>query len=105
MAEVTKAQNLIDNNPVVVFSKSWCPYCAATKKTLQDLQANFALYELDKLPDGAELQAALAKISGQTSVPNIYISQEHIGGNSDLQTLAKADKLTDLLRDAGALKA
>jgi glutaredoxin 3 len=53
------------------------------------------------LDDGAAIQAALKEISGQSSVPNIYIKKEHIGGNSDLQ--AKKGDLPELLKDAGAL--
>lgn len=51
--------------------------------------------------DGADIQAALKELSGQSSVPNIYIKQEHIGGNSDLQ--ARKGDLATLLKDAGAV--
>lgn len=51
--------------------------------------------------DGAELQDALEEITGQRSVPNIFISQKHIGGNSDLQ--AKKSQLDGLLKSAGAV--
>jgi glutaredoxin 3 len=51
--------------------------------------------------DGSDIQNALREITGQTSVPNIFIKQQHIGGNSDLQ--AKRGQLKDLLKDAGAL--
>jgi glutaredoxin 3 len=40
-------------------------------------------------------------MSGQTSVPNIYINKKHIGGNSDLQALKS--ELPSLLKAAGAL--
>jgi glutaredoxin 3 len=53
------------------------------------------------IDDGAAIQAALKEINGQSSVPNIYINQQHIGGNSDLQ--ARKAELDDLLKDAGAL--
>jgi len=49
----------------------------------------------------AAIQAALKEINGQSSVPNIYIGQKHIGGNSDLQAI-KAN-LPGLLKDANAL--
>lgn len=51
--------------------------------------------------DGAELQDALQEISGQRTVPNIYIATKHIGGNSDLQ--AKKAELPTLLQEAGAI--
>ena len=51
------------------------------------------------------MQDALQQITGQRSVPNIFIKQKHIGGNSDLQALNSQDKLEDLLKAAGAMKA
>lgn len=58
-------------------------------------------YQYCKTDDGTDLQNALEEISGQRSVPNIYISQKHIGGNSDLQ--AKKGELPSLLKEAGAV--
>ena len=52
------------------------------------------------MDDGAAIQDALQDISGQRTVPNIFIAKKHIGGNSDLQ--ARAD-LKDLLAAAGAV--
>ncbi|TVY76662.1 Glutaredoxin [Fusarium oxysporum f. sp. cubense] len=101
----TKIQQLIDNNSVVVFSKSYCPYCKQTKKTLDELNAEYELLELDEVPDGSALQDALEQISGQRTVPNVYIKQQHIGGNSDVQSLKSGGKLASLLKEAGALKA
>jgi len=100
-AAKTKAQNIIDENAVAVFSKSYCPYCKATKALLNDMGAKYFSIELDQVDDGAAIQAALKEINGQSSVPNIYIKKEHIGGNSDLQ--ARKGDLPTLLKDAGAL--
>ncbi|PLB46844.1 putative glutaredoxin [Aspergillus steynii IBT 23096] len=100
-AAKTKAQTLINENGVVVFSKSYCPYCNESKKLLNSLGAKFATVELDQLNDGAALQDALQEISSQRTVPNIFIQQKHLGGNSDLQ--AKKAELPQLLKAAGAL--
>lgn len=51
--------------------------------------------------DGSDIQAALAELTSQRTVPNIFINQKHIGGNSDLQ--AKKGQLPGLLKEAGAL--
>lgn len=51
--------------------------------------------------DGSDLQAALEEISGQRTVPNVFIAKKHIGGNSDVQ--AKKGELPALLKEAGAL--
>ncbi|KAL1965368.1 hypothetical protein VTN77DRAFT_5805 [Rasamsonia byssochlamydoides] len=100
-AAKVKAQNLINENPVVVFSKSYCPYCKATKATLSGLGAKYHVLELDEIEDGAAIQDALEELTSQRSVPNIFINKKHIGGNSDLQ--ARKAELPELLREAGAL--
>jgi len=96
-----KVQGIIEENPVAVFSKSYCPYCRASKETLTELGAKFYVLELDQVADGAELQEALKEITGQGTVPNIFIERKHIGGNSDLQ--AKKAELPALLKTAGAV--
>ncbi|RDW71192.1 putative glutaredoxin Grx1 [Coleophoma crateriformis] len=100
-AAKTKAEQIINDNSVAVFSKSYCPYCKATKALLNEMGAKYYAIELDQVDDGAAIQDALQQISGQRSVPNIYIKKQHIGGNSDLQ--AKKGDLPTLLKDAGAL--
>lgn len=52
------------------------------------------------MSDGAELQDALQEISGQRTVPNIYIAGEHIGGNSDLQALHSKGLLESKIKAA-----
>lgn len=54
---------------------------------------------------GSDLQDALQEISGQRTVPNVYIKQKHIGGNSDVQALQSGGKLKALLQEAGAISA
>tara|TARA_R110002003_G_scaffold27_23_gene1492 strand:+ start:326 stop:517 length:192 start_codon:yes stop_codon:yes gene_type:complete len=51
--------------------------------------------------DGSAMQATLGEMTGQTTVPNIFIAKKHIGGNSDLQ--AQKSNLKTLLKDAGAV--
>jgi glutaredoxin 3 len=47
------------------------------------------------------MQSTLGDMTGQTTVPNIFIGQQHIGGNSELQ--GKKKELKNLLKDAGAV--
>ena len=56
---------------------------------------------LSPADDGSEIQAALKEITSQSTVPNIFIGQQHIGGNSDLQ--AKKGELPTLLKEANAI--
>ena len=86
----------------MVFSKSYCPYCKSTKQKLDKTGAKYKLIELDHESEGDAIQNALQEISGQRTVPNIFINKKHIGGNSDLQAL-DASELDELLKTAGAL--
>lgn len=53
------------------------------------------------------MQDALLKITGQRTVPNIFINKEHIGGNSDFEAVVSkgkdGKKVEELLQAAGAL--
>jgi len=49
MAAKTKAQDIIDNHAVAVFSKSYCPYCNATKRLLSQMGAKYYAIELDQV--------------------------------------------------------
>jgi hypothetical protein len=48
-AAKTKAQGIIDDNAVAVFSKSYCPYCKAAKSLLTENGAKFYTIELDQV--------------------------------------------------------
>ena len=81
-------QDAIAANHVMVFSKTYCPYCSRAKDALYGLKATgMEVYELDVRKDGDELQAALLALTGQRTVPNIFIGGKHVGGCDT--TLAK----------------
>lgn len=89
--------------PVVVYSKSYCPYCAKTKALLKELGASFDVIELDKIKDGDDQQDALEAITGQRTVPNTFIGGKSVGGNSDIQSLHKGQQLVPKLKAVSAL--
>jgi glutaredoxin 3 len=83
MSQDDFAKSEINANDVVVFSKTYCPYCTATKELFSSLGVKYAVHELDKMEDGAELQNALFRITGQRSVPNVFVKGSHMGGNDE----------------------
>lgn len=90
-------QDTVSSNKVVVYSKTTCPFCAKTKELFSDMGVDATVIELNKRPDGPELQQALQDFSGQRTVPNVFVNGEHLGGNDDTQTAAKSGKLRELL--------
>jgi len=102
-----KAQALIDDNAVMIFSKSYCPYCNNAKRVLSDQGARYNAIELNQEADGDDIQNALQKMTKQRTVPNIFIGGVHIGGSSDLDAVVANGKdgksIEQLLKEAGAL--
>lgn len=86
----------------MVFSKSYCPYCQNTKRILSQHNAKFTAYELNQESDGDAIQKALLDMTGQRTVPNIFINKKHIGGNSDLEKI-NSSELDSMLKEAGAV--
>ncbi|KAG0149578.1 hypothetical protein CROQUDRAFT_653393 [Cronartium quercuum f. sp. fusiforme G11] len=91
-----KVEDAISEHTIIVFSKTECPHSRATMRTLNEFEKNIHVIELDQIPDGPEMQAYLKIKTGQSSVPNIFIHQTHIGGNSDIQHLKAKGELRSL---------
>ncbi|KAL6518818.1 hypothetical protein OROHE_017571 [Orobanche hederae] len=98
---LSKAKEIVSTNPVVVFSKTYCPYCVTVKDLLTKLGATFKAIELNTESDGSEIQAALGEWTGQRTVPNVFIGGKHIGGSTT--NLHNQGKLVPMLTEAKAL--
>ncbi|KAL6551474.1 hypothetical protein OROGR_007628 [Orobanche gracilis] len=100
---LSKAKEIVSTNPVVVFSKTYCPFCVTVKELLTKLGAAFKAVELDTENDGSEIQAALGEWTGQRTVPNVFIGGEHIGGCDATTNLHNKGELVPKLTEAKAL--
>ncbi|KAI8020253.1 hypothetical protein LOK49_LG04G03678 [Camellia lanceoleosa] len=98
-----KAKELVSSNPVVVFSKSYCPFCVSVKKLLTDIGATYKVIELDAESDGDDVQSALLEWTGQRTVPNVFVGGNHIGGCDKTMAMHKEGKLVPLLTQVGAV--
>ena len=92
----------IAENKVMVWSKSYCPFCSRVKTLLDDAGVPYEVVELDRLHEEAEIQDALAGMTGQRTVPNVFIGGAHVGGCDDTFALRDSGKLDALLEAAGA---
>jgi len=90
----------LDNN-VIVFSKTTCPFCTKIKNLFNDLGFKYEVVELDQRDDGSAIQAALLALSGQRTVPNVFIGGNHVGGCDDTLKLQAEDKLMALVNSGG----
>lgn len=81
---------------VIVYSSNWCPFCIQAKQLLESKGVAFEEIIVDGKPD---VRAAMAEKAGRTSVPQIWIGQQHVGGCDDLFALERSGQLAGLLQD------
>merc|ERR1739848_458200 len=98
---VKQVEQIVAASPLVVFSKTTCGYCSRAKSLLNSLNAKFDAVDLDKI--GSQMQKALAEITGQRTVPNIFMKGNSIGGCDDLMKLHSTGVLEQKLKEIGVL--
>jgi len=77
-----------------------CPYCARARSLLAS--KGVAVEEIDVELD-PEVQAEMqARSGGRSSVPQIFIAGQHVGGCDELEALEAAGRLDPLLKSSGA---
>uniref|UniRef100_V9KMF8 thioredoxin-disulfide reductase (NADPH) n=1 Tax=Callorhinchus milii TaxID=7868 RepID=V9KMF8_CALMI len=97
-----RVQELINTHYVLIFSKTMCPFCVKVKELFGSLEVNFHAVELDVLEDGAVMQAMLLELTGQNTVPNVFINKKHLGG-CDKTLQAHEDGLLKRLLEGGEM--
>ncbi|XP_028112031.1 monothiol glutaredoxin-S2-like [Camellia sinensis] len=89
--------------PVVIFSKSGCCFCHTIKILIHGFGASLAVYELDELPNGGQLERELLSLGCRPSVPAVFIGGELVGGSNEVMSLHIRGKLVQLLKKAKAI--
>ncbi|KAJ8628941.1 hypothetical protein MRB53_022264 [Persea americana] len=87
----------ISSHDIVVFSKSYCPYCKRAKSVFKELNKEAYVIELDQRDDGSDIQDALREIIGRRTVPQVFIHGKHVGGSDDTVAAYESGELAKLL--------
>eukprot|EP00239_Pterosperma_sp_CCMP1384_P006391 CAMPEP_0197856262 /NCGR_PEP_ID=MMETSP1438-20131217/28240_1 /TAXON_ID=1461541 /ORGANISM="Pterosperma sp., Strain CCMP1384" /LENGTH=548 /DNA_ID=CAMNT_0043471667 /DNA_START=559 /DNA_END=2205 /DNA_ORIENTATION=+ len=90
----------LDGPPAVLFTTSACPYCLKAKEALQNKSIDYE--EIDVTQDLSLLEK-LRESTGMSTVPQIFIGGQFIGGYDDL--IEASGSLTGLLVEAAATRA
>jgi glutaredoxin 3 len=91
----------------MVFARSYGPHNEQAKELLIklqrsiDVQIEFLDVDLLEGFDGSLILLELQQLTGQWALPNIFIGNKHVGGNSELDQIHAIGKLEDMLREAG----
>lgn len=80
---------------VEIYTGMMCGYCTRAKRLLDSKNVD---YEEIDVSLSSELRARMrSRAGGRTSVPQIFIDGDHVGGCSDLYALDNAGHLDRLL--------
>jgi peptide-methionine (R)-S-oxide reductase len=99
----TQIEEIIGLQPVVVFSKTTCPFCAKAKQALNDAGVpRAATIELDTLdPKVAnEIQDHLMTLTGARTVPRVFVGHKFIGGGTETASMGESGQLKTLVDEA-----
>ncbi len=75
---------------VVMYSTRFCPYCVRARMLLDQKNVPYTDIRIDEHPDR---RAEMEQRAQRTSVPQIFIGDEHVGGCDDLFALEAAGEL------------
>ncbi|CAN0101594.1 unnamed protein product [Lampetra planeri] len=98
----TRVQGLVERVPVVLFSKSFCPFCEKVKGLFTELKVSYEALELDLIDDGPLIQEVLLEMTGQKTVPNVFVNKTHVGGCDKTMQAYQSGRLQQLLASSTA---
>lgn len=117
-------QTILKRSPMIIFSKSYCPYSKRAKKLLLETYsitpAPFVV-ELDLMTDkvplpkktneddddpiqltlGKKVQDLLASLTGRRTVPNIMINAQSLGGSDEITRMDHDGTLIEMIKKMG----
>ncbi|GAB1598459.1 glutaredoxin-like [Argonauta hians] len=96
--EFTKfVEKTVNDNCVVVFSKTYCPHCTTVKTIFDNLDINYKIIELNRRDDGEQILSTLHEMTSKRTVPRVFVNGDCIGGCDDTKALYKSGKLLEII--------
>ena len=80
---------------VVIYTGDLCIHCNWAIELLDRKKIKFTEYNVAK--DSSKMEEMFKKSNGARTIPQIFIGEQHVGGNVELQALERDGKLDSLL--------
>ena len=80
---------------VLMYSARLCPYCRMAERLLDKKGVQAEKVMVDENPARRD---EMVRLTGRTSVPQIFIGDEHVGGYRELAGLERTGRLDELLQ-------
>jgi glutaredoxin 3 len=81
---------------IQIYTANFCGYCILAMKMLTKKQLPFVETNLTVEPD--KRSEMIERSNGRSSVPQIFISNMHVGGYDEISQLEKSGRLDAILR-------
>jgi cysteine synthase A len=99
-------QDSIASNGVTMFALEWCEFCWSARKMFAALGVPYKSVDLDSVDFqeddlGVKCRAVLHRMTGEPTIPQIYIGGELIGGCTELFDLYASGEMHERLKAAG----
>lgn len=93
------------SQPVVMFALEWCEFCWAVRKLFSRYRIPYRSVDLDSVEyqadnRGGKIRGALAARTSMTTIPQVFIDGELIGGATDVLDAWKQGRVQELLARA-----
>ncbi len=79
---------------VIMYTTQFCPYCVRARHLLEEKGVEYTEIRVDLEP---HKRSEMIELAGRTSVPQIFINDEHVGGCDDLYALESKGNLNQKL--------
>jgi len=106
-ADAFVEQLLADSDhAVVLFALEWCEFCWSLRKLFSKLGIPYRSVDLDSVENqaddwGSQIRAVLNERLGSNTIPQLFISGEHVGGATDTFDAFKNGELQSQLAKVG----
>ena len=85
---------------VEIYTWSMCPFCIRAKALLDRKGVDYTEYCIDG--DNAARRQMTERANGRSSLPQIFINDQHVGGCDDIHDLERQGDLDGLLSSTAA---
>ena len=82
---------------IIIYSSNNCGYCELAKSLLDSLNYQYLEINIQEMPDKRD--EMLRKSNGRRTVPQIFISDLHVGGYEELNRLHLKGELIELINE------
>jgi cysteine synthase A len=92
--------------PVVLFALEWCEFCWSLRRLFQRVRIPFRSIDLDAVEyqpgdRGGRIRAALGARTAMTTIPQLFVGGEFVGGCTETLDAWRTGRLQSLLDAAG----